>query len=662
MSLVLGIDTGGTYTDGVIIERTDKTILRKAKALTTKENLIVGIRSCIEALEFDRFEEISVVSLSTTLATNAIVEGRGCEVGLIMIGYELEHETPAKEIRHIDGGHGVDGSEIRQLDLRAAREAVLSLKDKVEAVAISGYFSVRNPEHELTVQKMVIELLDLPVVCAHHLTRSLGIYERSVTAVLNARLIPVIKELLTSVKAAMAEKKIAGSLMVVKGDGSLMSEEQAKDKPVETILSGPASSVMGAIFLAGEKDALVLDMGGTTTDIAVLKNGVPKIGSTGARVGGWSTMVEAAEIYTYGLGGDSYIQLNEDKTLAVGPQRVLPVSIIADKYPQYAEELKNCSIKKDYKMSYSQVTDGFMRLKNVDTHGFNEIEKPVWDMLKDVPRTLSSISAQLGCRPNYINMNRLVAAGVLARISLTPTDILVAAGECGLWRDDAAKAAVDILAKRMGVSGEEFIKEVIDSVSGELCFTLLQSVSEHEGNSFVLKDSDVARYFINSQLSPGGVHMLDCLIRPAVPIIGIGAPVEAWLPKMNEKLRARLIIPQNPEVANAIGSATGKIMETVKILIRPGTGGAGYLLHSSWEKKVFDTLGEATAYGLSAAGAKAEEIALAAGAKDFSLISEYKHFYVESSITTDEIYDDIHIETKIEVTAVERPEWERHES
>ena len=661
MSLVLGIDTGGTYTDGVIIERTDKTLLRKAKALTTKENLITGIRNCINKLDFDGFEDVSVVSLSTTLATNAIVEGRGCDVGLIMIGYELQQGTPAKEMRMIAGGHSVNGTEVEPLDLGAARDAVLSMKGKVGAIAISSYFSVRNPEHELAVQQIVTELLDLPVVCAHHLTRSLGVYERTLTAVLNARLIPVIKELLTSVKTVMAEKNITGSLMVVKGDGSLMSEEQAKDKPIETILSGPASSVMGAIFLADENNALVLDMGGTTTDIAVLKNGVPKIGGKGAKVGGWSTMVEAAEIYTYGLGGDSYIRITENGMLTAGPQRAWPVSIISEEYPYYAEELKGSSIRADYKLLYSQVADGFLRLKNEVDCGFNsETEKLVWDVLEGGPRTLAFLASHLNLSPNFINMNRLVDAGVVARIALTPTDILVASGDYKLSSPDAANAAVEAMAKRARISKEELIKNAIELISRELSYTVLQSISEYEGNAFVLKESDVAKYFLDKQLAAGAKDMLDCLLKPTIPIIGIGAPAEAWLPRMSEKLGANLIIPPHPEVANAVGSATGKIMESVEILLRSGENGNGYILHSSWEMKSFASLSEATAYGLEAAKLKAQDIAIKAGASDFSLIADHKHFYVRSGIVTDDIDNDVYIETKIKATAVERPEWERN--
>ncbi len=216
MSLVLGIDTGGTYTDGVIIERTTKQIIAKAKALTTREDLSIGIVNCINQMDFDNFAEIGVVSLSTTLATNAIVEGRGCEVGLLMIGFSPTQKLPVQEIRTVPGGHTVKGEEKEAMDEALTREAIESFRGKVDAIAISSYLSIRNPVHELTAQALVREILDVPVVCAHHLTRSLGVHERTVTAILNARLIPIIKELLLSVKKVLAEKQIKAAIMVVK--------------------------------------------------------------------------------------------------------------------------------------------------------------------------------------------------------------------------------------------------------------------------------------------------------------------------------------------------------------------------------------------------------------------------------------------------------------
>jgi len=202
MSLVLGIDTGGTYTDGVVFDRVAREVLAKAKSRTTREDLSIGITRVIEAVEFDELDKIEVVSMSTTLATNAIVEGAGCEVGLIMLGYtpDPNKEIPATCIRTVPGGHNVKGQEKEPFDEAAVREALESMRGQIDAVAVSGYLSVRNPEHELKVKAIVKEVLDVPVVCAHDLTRSLGIYERTVTTVLNAKLMPIIDNLMKSVR------------------------------------------------------------------------------------------------------------------------------------------------------------------------------------------------------------------------------------------------------------------------------------------------------------------------------------------------------------------------------------------------------------------------------------------------------------------------------
>ncbi|NMA14760.1 MAG: hydantoinase/oxoprolinase family protein, partial [Clostridia bacterium] len=251
MSLVLGIDTGGTYTDGVVVDLTEKKIIAKGKSLTTREDLAIGIRNCINHLEFNQFDQINAVSLSTTLATNSIVEGRGCTVGLVLIGHEPLGTLPTEHIGVISGGHDIKGFAQEDLDLSEARRVLERFRGVVDAIAVSGYLSIRNPEHELQIRDLVQETLHLPVVCAHQLTTSLGFHERTVTAVLNARLMPIIEELMVSVKEVLNEREIDAPVMIVKGDGSLMSETLAKEKPIDTILSGPASSIIGSTFLTG---------------------------------------------------------------------------------------------------------------------------------------------------------------------------------------------------------------------------------------------------------------------------------------------------------------------------------------------------------------------------------------------------------------------------
>jgi N-methylhydantoinase A/oxoprolinase/acetone carboxylase beta subunit len=656
MSLVLGIDTGGTYTDGVVVELNSKKILTKAKALTTREDLSVGIRNCINNLDFQDFSKINIVSLSTTLATNAIVEGRGCEVGLLMIGHEPIGKLPVAHYCVLPGGHDIKGRSLKNLDLELTKEAINSFKGKVDAVAISGYLSVRNPEHEITVSKMVQEILNLPVVCAHQLTTSLGFYERTITAVLNARLIPIIAELIESVKKALQEKEMDAAIMIVKGDGCLMSESLAREKPIETILSGPASSIIGGTFLTDTPEALVLDMGGTTTDIAILKNGVPRINQEGAKVGGWLTRVQAAEIYTYGLGGDSYIQVTRDKDITVGPQRVWPLCVVAHKHPYLVDDLK-INFEESYDLMFAQATDCFMFLKNGTAEELSAWENKAISILQEGPRSLYYLARQLEIDPNLFNLQHLINLGIVARISVTPTDILHAKGIYDQWNQKASDIGVEILAGRAGMTKKEFVEAASERIINDLCITCLQSLSDCEGQKIWFKEDDSSMYFINKALAPRKNQAFDCFFKMKIPVIGIGAPVEAWLPKMAEKLHTELIIPPHAEVANAVGAATGKIMETVKVLIKPGEAGSGYLMHAPWERRVFEELDEAVNFALNEAKARAAATAEKAGAKNYELVVNHEDVYANTGM----IENDIYVESRIEVTAVGRPEWEKEE-
>lgn len=654
MTLVLGIDTGGTYTDGVIVELSTKRILSKAKALTTREDLAIGIRNCINNLNFEAVSEISVVSLSTTLATNAIVEGRGCEVGLLLIGHQPVDKLPVEHYAVLPGGHNIHGKPQGSLNLEKTRAAIEELKGKVDAVAISGYLSVRNPEHELHVRDLVYEILDVPVVCAHQLTTALGFHERSVTAALNARLIPIIAELIESVKRVLQEQRIEASIMIVKGDGCLMSDTLAREKPIDTILSGPAASIIGATYLTQTPEALVLDMGGTTTDIALLSNGVPKINSEGALVGGWLTRVLAAEISTFGVGGDSYLHLSRENKLLVGPQRVWPLAVVAQHYPYLVDELKNVQ-HGNREIASGQLTDCYMLLRPKTFEKLTVIEEKLLQAMETGPHTIFCLADKLNMDANLLNLQRLVNLGIVARISVTPTDILHAKGMYTQWNSEAALLGAKILAKKLGLTVEEFLDLAAEAVIHSLCLTVLQSLISSEGNSLWLNSDDTAQYFLTKALKSRSRQNLEVGLTVNLPIIGIGAPVKAWLPEVAQKLHTELLIPENAEVANAVGAATGKIMETVKVLVKPGEGGSGYIVHAPWVRNTYLDLQEALAYALEEAKKRAALAAERAGAGNYELVVDHKDIYAGTPGSKDDVY----VESRIEVTAVGRPEWER---
>lgn len=654
MSFVIGIDTGGTYTDGVIVDRIQHHIVKTAKSLTTRQDLSLGISDVINRMDFDLSQPVDFVALSTTLATNAIVEGRGCEVGLIMIGFPDQQDVPAQEIRYLPGGHDIRGNEKEPFDEEKACEVLESLRGKVDALAVSSYLSVRNPEHELILQRMAKEVLGVHVVCAHHLTRSLGVKERSVTALLNARLIPIIDELIISVKKALAEKNISAPIMIVKGDGSLMGETQARERPIETILSGPAASIIGANFLANERDAMILDMGGTTSDIAVLKNGVPKLNKEGARVGGWLTRVEAAEIDTYGLGGDSYIQKDSQGNFKLGPRRIWPFSLMSHLHPHLVDELSRIHFPRKNPLISHQITDCYVLIGEQHTVQLTEREQQVVELLRDKPHSIFYLALALDLEVNLLDVSRLVATGVLGQISVTPTDILHAKGLYNEWNTIGAKVAVSLLAVRFDMAPDMFCDFIIEKVTERLAMACWQSLLNHEGQNFDLEGDPLFAYLSNKQFNPNPSSLLSCNIIPNLPIIGIGAPVRMYLPYLAEKLGARLVIPEHTEVANAIGAAVGRVMEIVKVLITPGENYSGYVLHSAWECKQFDTLDNAVAYGKQFAFDKAMLLAEENGALDIEVIVEHKDTYADSN----GIKNDFYIESNIEAMATEKTDWQ----
>ena len=203
MTYGLGIDTGGTYTDSVIVELETGKVVCSSKALTTRDDLSVGIRGSLEGLDRSLLSEVSLTSLSSTLATNSVVEGKGCRVGLISIGKKYLETSLPEIYAEVDGKFTMSGEEEIRLDAGAAKKALEGMRGKVDAVVISGYLSVRNPSHEERVAAMAARILGLPVVCGHELTSKLGYEVRTTTAVMNARLIPVIRELLDSVISVM---------------------------------------------------------------------------------------------------------------------------------------------------------------------------------------------------------------------------------------------------------------------------------------------------------------------------------------------------------------------------------------------------------------------------------------------------------------------------
>ncbi len=667
-NLALGIDTGGTFTDGVIFDQERKTVEAKAKVETTRHNLTLAVNNCLDRL-ISAFKEkngdqvdigqIKMVSLSTTLATNAIVEGQGAEVGLIQIGFETRAGLPTSHYAVVSGGCNIKGRIKEEVDLEAAEKAILDMKDKVDAFAVSGYLSVRNPIQEMQVTELIHKLTGYPVVAAHQLSTDLGMHERTVTAVLNARLMPLITDLMDSAKVGMERFGIEAPLMVVRGDGSLISEAKAREKPIETILSGPAASIIGALTLTGVEEGIVVDMGGTTTDVAVLKDGRPSINMEGAEVGGWLTRVKAAKITTIGLGGDSLIQVSKNAVLSIGPQRVFPLSWIASQYPYLADELEEIR-PADYAAMDTQPTIILAFIRDPFYVKLTETEQQIIELIREKPHTLHYISKKLKKEIDLLPWQRLVNVASVHRASLTPTDVLHVNGHLDLWDRRAAELGTMMLAKRCRKDNDEFIDAVLEDIIFKLALLTVDRLLIEEGADFSFAEERGSKYLMQKILGlkeNGESEQADFSLSLKHPLVAVGAPVEAYFPRLAENLNANLYLPENADVANAVGTVSGEAVERVTILVRPGEGG-GYLVHAPHRREFFMIFDEAIEYACKEGKDYVYAQAVDAGAVDIETVVERQDRY--SNLTaagedTERMETKLFLESVIEATAVGRP-------
>ena len=643
----LGVDAGGTFTDAVLYDFGADRTLERAKAPTTHHDLTMGIRRAVEQLSPRRLREVKLVSLSTTLATNAIVEGKGHGTGLILIGYDAYDDAriPVTPKRLVPGRFDMDGEEIEALDEERLREVVRELLDEgVASIGLSSFLSVRNPIHEFRAREIVRKMTDLPVICGHELAGELNAIQRAITTGLNGRLIPIIGALIRSVRSVIAELGIHAPLMVVKGDGSLMTEEMAHLRPIDTILSGPAASIGGAAHLTGIQDATVIDIGGTTSDVAVLRGGVPRIREKGTSVGDWSTSVAAVDIYTFGLGGDSYIQVNREKRIVVGPRRVIPLAVLAHEVNEVVPRLKRILSEDEVFFGLSQPTDFFLLLRNPDGTLLSDREQRIVEALEPGPLARRDLSRQVGCvHESLLGTHRLEDLGIVHRASLTPTDLMHVEKRFCAWNRDAADLGLEIYTRQLELSREQFIAAVKDEIRRKLAVDLLHVHRSHQDRGL---SEEIVWETMAEEHRPYTVE-----VRFEEPLIGIGAPASEMLKDAAALLGAELIVPEYADVANAVGAITGSVLIQAEILIRSG-GEGRIMLHSPVEQREFEDLTEAKAYGEQQVVEIVTERARAAGASGF----EVRVTQTDQRGTLAAGYgDSIFLECRIQGVAVGKP-------
>jgi len=580
--LWIGLDTGGTYTDAIALEGGQR-VIASAKALTTHWDLSVGlgeaVRAVLKALPGGAPGHISLVSVSTTLATNAVVENRFSPICAILIGFNdrmagetgIEKQLGGAVVR-VRGGHDPTGVEEQPLDEEAIEAAVRELGPRVEAFAVAAQFSVRNPEHELRTRERIRALCGKPVTCSHELSAQLNAPKRALTAALNARLVPHIRHLLEAVGQTLERESVGAPLMVVKGDGTLMRASVALDYPIETVLSGPAASVVGAAFLTGLKNFAVSDMGGTTTDVAIIVDGRPVVRADGAVVGGWRTMVQAIDVHTSGLGGDSEVHFDREARLRVGPRRVMPLSLLATQFPDVVAELTGLAAAERLPPFAGQF--GHRNPGREAASDLDRLELRVWEALGTTPRRLDQVAhTAQGAEA----LRRLVDRGLATLAGFTPSDALHVLDRHGAWSREAARLGAAILATEERNVTARRGKDSPEALSGRVYELVVRQSARVVLESALAQDPGVEPH--NGRWGPLGIlidravegravsGLIDMQPRLVNPLVAIGAPAGAFYPEVAHRLGARLVVPEHAAVCNAVGAVVGVVSETADILV-----------------------------------------------------------------------------------------------
>ncbi|MBL4928898.1 hydantoinase/oxoprolinase N-terminal domain-containing protein [Fuscibacter oryzae] len=634
MAYFLGVDTGGTYTDAVIVDEGAQAVLGKAKSLTTRADLALGIgRAADAALAAAgvRADQIALVSLSTTLATNALVEGQGGRVALVFIGFDagdmerggLTEALKGDPVILLDGGHNHAGGEAAPLDLSGLEAQLVELADQVMGFAVAARFATRNPAHEIAARDLIRRVTGRPVTCSHELSAQLNGPKRALTAVLNARLIGMIDRLVAACERHLETAGIKAPLMVVRGDGALISAAMVRERPIETILSGPAASIVGARWLTGAKDALVSDIGGTTTDIALLKDGLPEIDPAGAQVGGFRTMVEAVAMRTWGLGGDSEVHLltaGLTGGLRLGPRRLMPVSLLAVD----AGPMVHAALDRWLSTETAGEFDGrFVVPMGGQAGGLTTREAAVLARITEPMPMASALTSRI----EVAALERLVARGLVMISGVTPSDASHVLGRLDAWDGEAATKALTLIARRRTGAGERFAADgatlaqsIIDQLTDQTADCLLEAAFA-EDPAFAGQDAGaLARHVLLAKglVNHRGVIALSARLN--VPVIGLGASAPSYYGAVGEKLGCETILPEHAGVANAIGAVVGQVSQRVSGLVSSPAAGR-FVAHLADGLQSFTTAEAALAAMEAGLRTEAEARARQAGAEDLHVIA-----------------------------------------
>lgn len=595
----LGIDTGGTCTDAVLFDLEERRVLSTGKTATTKDNLERGIETALTMLDERLLSQVSLVSLSTTLATNACVEGRGGRVKLLLIGID---EKTAANTYETYGFSSMDDfvflpgepAEGKEPDFERLEQMAHQF-DGCSGIAVSQVFAGKNGGlYEKKAREILSRHFDVPIICAYSMFSDLNAIKRGAGAFLNARLIPLIEDFLCAVKAVLRQRNLNAPIYIVRSDGSLMNEAFTRLYPVETLLCGPASSALGGAYLADVSDGLIIDIGGTTTDVAVIRGHALRSVRDGIAIGSWKTFVKGMDIDTFGLGGDTALRLVKHR-LVLEDYRIMPVCMAVSRHPELKEKIVKACLDRTY--SWIAPYEGFVCLHSPDgRRDYTENEKRLANALREGPLLLEEAAKAYGTDYYLMDTSRLEQEGMILRFGLTPTDMMHVRGDFTAYDGEVSDAALTWLARRLRTKKEQLLNRIFHKAEKRLYINLVRILLKHGSPEYQKQIPAELLDFVAHTFESSAFEAVTPSFHTDLTLIGVGAPTHVFLPNVAKKLHARCILPENAAVANALGTLAGRVSSTRRAEISFCTDeGYGYRVFLDGEQRFFEEYEDAEA-------------------------------------------------------------------
>ena len=423
--MIIGLDVGGTHTDIVLVG--ENGLERKIKVPTNTsalfETVLTGIEKITENIPTDK---ISHAVLSTTLTTNAIVRNKLSPAGMIVSagpGIDPEFFRTGDHFHTVTGSIDHSGREISPIDKNQIEDIGRRLKSQgIRHVGVVGKFSARNPDHELQIEKIIAPHFD-KIFLGHRISGHLNFPRRIATTFLNASVYPIHKEFFEAVKATLTQKGIGIPIYILKADGGTMHFDASVDYPGQSVLSGPSASVMGSVaFAPDDCETIVMDIGGTTTDMAVLINQVPLLSPSGIEIGKYKTLIRALNSYSIGIGGDSVVRM-EEGTLKIGPDRIGPAMAYGGPVPTPTDALFVLGKTDDPAGDKSKAIQGISTIANQMGLSVADAAFEIFDLAcQDILTAAREMIERINSKPVY------TIKEVLTGYRLQPRHVMVLGG------------------------------------------------------------------------------------------------------------------------------------------------------------------------------------------------------------------------------------------